>query len=83
MNAHAEAGEVNAVFRPPIGRIPHDFRRNMGFFRDALVLRAVPLREILMFMLRGLLPAGAQRRLLNVYFRAREKSFALSHPERT
>ena len=62
---------------------PRDFRRNMGFFRDALVLGAVPSREILMFMLRGLLPAGAQRRLLNVYVRAREKSFDLSHPERT
>lgn len=50
---------------------PGNFLRSLGQFRDALTTGAIPPREIMLFMLRGLLPARLRRNLLNVYFRYR------------
>lgn len=61
---------------------PRDFLRNLGFFAEAIRLGAVTRREIALFMLRGLLPDGIRRSLLNFYFRSKERAVASAGPER-
>lgn len=52
---------------------PRDFARSLGQFRDAVRLGAVPVADVALFMVRGLIPSGLRRRLINHYFRRRER----------
>lgn len=61
---------------------PRDPARNLGFFIHALRLGAATPREVALFMLRGLLPTGARRRLINLYFRLQERAAAPARPKR-
>lgn len=61
---------------------PRNFPRNMRFFANALRLGAVTPREIALFMVRGLLPAGIRRSLINLYFRSKERAMTSVGPER-
>jgi len=60
---------------------PSNFTRSLGHFLTALRLRAIPLRDLALFMLRGLIPAGMRRRLINLYFRRRGKQSLASRVE--
>lgn len=61
---------------------PRHFAQNLGYFVDALRLGAATPREVALFMLRGFLPAGPRRRLINLYFRLQERAAAPARPRR-
>lgn len=52
----------------------HPFRC-LGFFSDALLTGAIPPRDVILFMVRGLLPVSVRDSLLNRYFLRRAERF--------
>lgn len=56
----------------------HDFprrpMRSLAFFWRAVAAGAVPAADVARFALRGLLPSGLRRRLLNRHFKSRERA---------
>lgn len=54
---------------------PQLFLSCLGWFYEALRLRAIPPRDVALFMLRGLIPSDLRRSLVNLYFKRRAKDF--------
>lgn len=50
---------------------PNRFWQSLAIFHKALLHRAVPAFELMLFCVRGLIPAGIRRTLLDRYFRAK------------
>ena len=74
--ASLPAGAVSQRARAAFGArcvaqhvFPNEFGPSLRLFAEAARHRAVPLHEIGLFMLRGLLPRGLKRRLATLYLR--------------
>ena len=50
---------------------PSKFGMCLGFFADAIRLRAVPIHQVFLFMIRGLIPSAPQRWLMDRYLHLR------------